>query len=149
MIYGFFFEVIGSDGHQTTMPISFLKQYAYDPPLEKKNKDVGGRTERTLWNRLIENKMPTVEFDSLFQEGDSGERAVLEWLSKIVSRSFPPPFFSSHLHSKLSIEALRILIHGTSSVFFFSFFLLLFFFFSVASIWILLGGWCTLGTGHD
>lgn len=71
-----------SDGHITVIPVSFLKQYSYDPPT-KEDCNSANRSERTLWDRSVEKSTPSVQFESLFLQGEAGERAVLEWLRKI------------------------------------------------------------------
>ncbi|KAH9823382.1 hypothetical protein DFH28DRAFT_357644 [Melampsora americana] len=75
-------EIEWSDGHITVIPVSFLKQYSYDPPIKDDLHSVD-QSERTLWDRSVETSTPSVQFESLFLQGEAGERAILEWLRNI------------------------------------------------------------------
>ncbi|KAG0142828.1 hypothetical protein CROQUDRAFT_49717 [Cronartium quercuum f. sp. fusiforme G11] len=69
------------DGHRTLVPFTFLKKHSHDSPLGDTQGTCG--SERTFWDRSIEASMPAVRFEALFQKGETGDRAVLEWLRNI------------------------------------------------------------------
>ncbi|WOO83468.1 Trimethyllysine dioxygenase [Vanrija pseudolonga] len=77
-------------GHESSFPLSFLRQASYDPPLADRF-GLLDQTPQTFWGSTIAAKPPTVTYDSVMPNiagEDVAENGVLDWLNKVYEFGF-------------------------------------------------------------